>query len=62
MGEKCNGGKLSKERTKIQHCDTKAGDKEKMLIAFKAAKPTAFKTITIRTINSIEKHRWQVLL
>lgn len=48
--EKCIGGKLSKERVTILHCVNMAGEKEKLLVIGKAAKPRAFKNISINEL------------
>lgn len=53
--EKCVGGKMSKERLTILHCVNMAGDKEKLLVIGKAAKPRPFRNITINSLSVIWK-------
>ena len=45
-GQKCSGGKQSKERLTIALCANWAGDKEKPLIIGKSAHPRCFKHVT----------------
>lgn len=49
-GEKCVGGKLSKERVTILHCANMAGDKEKLLLIGKSHRPRAFKNINVNSL------------
>lgn len=45
--EKCTGGKLSKDRVTILHCVSMSGEKERLLVIGKAARPRAFKKLTV---------------
>lgn len=45
--DKCTGGKLSKERLTILFCVNMVGEKERLLLIGKAARPRAFKNMSI---------------
>lgn len=49
-GEKCFGGKLSKERLTILQCANMAGEKEKLVVIGKAARPRAFKNLGLHML------------
>jgi hypothetical protein len=49
-GEKCSGGKLAKERLSILHCVNTAGEREKLLVIGRAARPRAFQRINLNTL------------
>lgn len=49
-GEKCAGGKMSKERLTILFCANMAGHSEKPLVIGKAARPRAFQKINLNTL------------
>lgn len=49
-GERCIGGKLSKERLTILFCVNMEGEKEKPLVIGKTAKPRAFKHINVNNL------------
>ncbi|XP_050293635.1 tigger transposable element-derived protein 6-like [Anthonomus grandis grandis] len=49
-GEKCTGGKMSKERLTILFCANMAGDKEKLLVIGKAARPRALKNLPLKSL------------
>ena len=46
--EKCFGGKLSKKKLTILFCVNMRGEKEKLLVIEKAARPRAFKNMKIK--------------
>ena len=48
--EKCIGGKLPKYRLTILHCANMAGDKEKLLVIGKAAKPRSFNNVNMNSL------------
>lgn len=54
--EKCFGGKLSKERLTILFCVNMVGEKEKLLVIGKAARPRAFKNVNIKDLPAFWKH------
>jgi hypothetical protein len=54
-GEKCTGGKMSKERLTVLLCGNMAGDMEKHLMIGKAAKPRCFKNLIINNLPVMEK-------
>ena len=54
--EKCFGGKLSKERLTILFCVNMIGEKEKLLVIGKAARPRAFKNMKISDLPAYWKH------
>jgi hypothetical protein len=45
-GEKCSGGKLAKERLSILHCVNTAGEREKLFVIGRAARPRAFQSFS----------------
>lgn len=49
-GEKCVGGKLSKDRLTILFCANMAGDKQDLLVIGKAARPRALKNVAIKNL------------
>lgn len=49
-GEKCVGGKLSKERVTTLQCVNMAGEKEKLLVIGKTHKPRAFKNLNMKSL------------
>lgn len=49
-GETCCGGKASKERITILQCANMKGEKEKLLVIGKAARPRCFKGIDIKDL------------
>lgn len=49
-GEKCVGGKLSKERLTILLCANMIGDKERPLVIGKAARPRALKNVPLKNL------------
>lgn len=49
-GEKCVGGKMAKERLTVLHCVNLAGEKEKLVVIGKAARPRAFKKISLNLL------------
>jgi hypothetical protein len=46
-GEKCTGGKMSKERLTAFLCGDMVGEMENLLVIVKAAKPRCFKNLKI---------------
>jgi hypothetical protein len=51
-GEKCTGGKMSKERL-VLLCGNMAGEMEKLLMTAKAAKPRCFKNLKMNHLPVI---------
>lgn len=49
-GEKCVGGKMSKERLTILFCANMVGEKEKLLVIGKAARPRALKNVPLNSL------------
>ncbi len=52
-GEKCVGGKISKERLTVLVCGNLCGDMEKPLVIGKATKPRCFKNLKIESLPVI---------
>jgi hypothetical protein len=52
-GEKCTGGKMSKERLTVLLCGNMAGEMEKPLVIGKAVKPRCFKNLKINNLPVI---------
>lgn len=48
--EKCVGGKLAKERLTVLFCASMTGQKEKLLVIGKSARPRALKNISIKDL------------
>lgn len=48
--EKCVGGKMAKERLTILHCVNMAGEKEKLVVIGKSARPRAFKKLNLHML------------
>lgn len=48
--EKCVGGKMSKERLTILFCTNMVGEKEKLLVIGKAARPRALKNVPLNNL------------
>jgi hypothetical protein len=60
-GEKCTGGKMSKQRLTVLLCGNMAGEMEKPLGIGKAAKPRCFKNLKINNLSVIwrnDKKAW----
>jgi hypothetical protein len=60
-GEKCTGGKASKERLTVLLCENMEGEMEKLLVIGKAAKPRCFKSLKINNLPMIwrnNKRAW----
>ena len=53
--EKCSGGKLSKERLTVLFCASMTGQKEKLLVIGKSARPRALKNVSIKDLPVIWK-------
>jgi hypothetical protein len=53
-GEKCTGGKKSKERLTVLLCGNMVGEMEKPLVTVKAAKPRCVKNLKINNLPVIE--------
>ena len=49
-GETCTGGKMAKDRLTILHCVNMAGEKERLFVIGKAAKPRAFRNINLNNL------------
>lgn len=49
-GVKCTGGKMAKDRLTILHCVNMAGEKERLFVIGKAAKPRAFRNINLNNL------------
>ncbi|XP_065357188.1 tigger transposable element-derived protein 4-like [Calliphora vicina] len=49
-GETCAGGKMAKDRLTILHCANMAGEKERLFVIGKAAKPRAFRNINLTNL------------
>lgn len=49
-GERCAGGKMSKERLTILFCANMVGEKEKLLVIGKAARPRALKNVPLANL------------
>ena len=56
--EKCVGGKHSKETATLLHCASMSGDKEKLLVIGKSARPRAFRGVPFR--HSYQYNLWFV--
>lgn len=48
--EKCQGGKMSKDRLTVLHCVSMAGEKEKLLVIGKSARPRAFRKLGVNAL------------
>ncbi len=55
-GEKCVGGKMSKERLTLFLCGNMAGEMEKCIIIGKAKQPRCFRKLNVTTLPVIWKH------
>ena len=55
-GEKCGGGKKSKERITVSVCANQLGEKDKLLVIGKSARPRASSSVDIAKLPVVYKH------